>query len=393
MSEQSGPEDPRHGRGDVPPGPVPPPGSVPPPDAPGQYGQYGGPSQYGQYGTQPPPPGGPQPQNQYGQYGTPADGGYYGAGFVPVPTAFQPGIIPLRPLTLGEIYDGAFRAIRTNPKVMFGLAALVIGIAALLQAVFTALFFTELDQALSSGSLDVSVGQTVAPFLGILLTSVGSGLATLVLEGLAIVSVSESVIGRTITIREVWQRAKGRLWRLLGLAVVLWLAALVAFVLIIVAVAVLVGGTIQLLDDGAIILLVLVPLALLAAFAVFAFITVRVMLATCIIMLEGTGIFAAIGRSWRLTKGHFWRLFGIMLLTGIIVSVLSAVLSVPFSMIGTFVAMESLTLSVVLSALGQLAGSALAIPVLAAVLALLYVDVRMRTEGLDVELARAAQGS
>ena len=39
------------------------------------------------------------------------------------PQALQPGIIPLRPLGMGEIYDGAFRAVRANPRVMFGLAA------------------------------------------------------------------------------------------------------------------------------------------------------------------------------------------------------------------------------------------------------------------------------
>src|SRR5690625_3944619 len=90
-----------------------------------QYGggQYGGP-QYagGQYAG--PQYGGPQlgsqQYGQYGQYGAPT------AAMAP-PIAAQPGIIPLRPLTLGEIYDGAFRAVRTNPGVMFGLAAVIVG--------------------------------------------------------------------------------------------------------------------------------------------------------------------------------------------------------------------------------------------------------------------------
>lgn len=33
----------------------------------------------------------------------------------------QPGIIPLRPLTLGDIYNGSFAALRQAPSVMFGL--------------------------------------------------------------------------------------------------------------------------------------------------------------------------------------------------------------------------------------------------------------------------------
>ena len=109
-------------------------------------------------------------------------------------------------------------------------------------------------------------------------------------------------------------------------------------------------------------------------------------------MLEEIGVFASIARSWRLTRGHFWRLLGIMLLTMILVSVLIGILSVPFTMFATaFAGPDDIMMPLVLSSIGQLVGSALSIPVMAAVLALLYVDIRMRKEGLDVELARAAQ--
>lgn len=353
------------------------------------------PSQYGQYGQQPPPPGGPAASG-YGQYGDPYGGRYGGA---PLPTAAQPGIIPLRPLTLGEIYDGAFRAIRTNPKVMFGLAAVVIGTGALLQTIFATVFFTELERALYSGAADLDAAggleavSGLAPVLGVLFTSVGSGLATLILQGLAIISVSESVIGRSLTIRQVWQRAKGRLWRLIGLSVTLWIAVMLLIVAFTAIGALVVGGLVEYAGDAAVVVFALLPLVLLGVVALLAFLWVRTMLATCVLMLERSGIFASIARSWRLTKGHFWRLLGIMLLTAIIVGVLSAVLTVPFSMIGALAAYQNVVLSVAFSALGQIAGSVLAVPMLAAVLALLYVDVRMRTEGLDVELARAAQGS
>ena len=43
--------------------------------------------------------------------------------------AHKPGAIPLRPLTLGNIYDGAFRIIRFNPKATVGPAALVTAVA------------------------------------------------------------------------------------------------------------------------------------------------------------------------------------------------------------------------------------------------------------------------
>ena len=40
--------------------------------------------------------------------------------------ALQPGVIPLRPLTLGDIFNGAIRYIRTNPKATLGLTTAVV---------------------------------------------------------------------------------------------------------------------------------------------------------------------------------------------------------------------------------------------------------------------------
>src|SRR4029079_4528506 len=45
---------------------------------------------------------------------------------IPMLTAHKPGIVPLRPLTFPDILDGAFKAVRFNPKSMVGLSALVL---------------------------------------------------------------------------------------------------------------------------------------------------------------------------------------------------------------------------------------------------------------------------
>ena len=363
----------------------------PAPPPPGDYGQYGQPASpppgdYGQYGQPVPPPG------QYGQYGqSPGQGGYYGPGFVP--TAAQPGIIPLRPLTLGEIYDGAFRAIRSNPLVMFGLAIIVVGIGAVVQLGFTAAAFGRIERAAQAGVVELEAFFSVGTMAGVLLSSAAVSLATLVLEGLAILSVSESVLGRKVTLAQVWQRARGRLWRLIALSLLLGLAGVVAVVGAGALVVLLAVAIAELSGDGVVLLVVLVPVLLLALAVLFAFFAVRLMLATCVVMLEGTGVLASIARSWRLTRGNFWRLFGIMLLTVVLVTILVSILSVPFSMFGSVFAMQGdIMVPLILSSIGQLVGSAVSIPVMAAVLALLYIDVRMRKEGLDVELARAAQG-
>src|SRR6478609_11184276 len=93
--------------------------------------------------TPPPPPVAPGPPAPPPGWGTPQPPAGYGAwgpagppppGVSWRPPALQPGIIPLRPIGLGEIYDGAFRSIRANPKVMFGMAAIVVTIAVALQS-------------------------------------------------------------------------------------------------------------------------------------------------------------------------------------------------------------------------------------------------------------------
>ncbi|MEH3076543.1 MAG: hypothetical protein PGN11_07640 [Quadrisphaera sp.] len=77
-------------------------------------------------GQQPVPPHGapqkaPQPPGS-GGWGQPAaaPGGAWAA------AAPRPGIIPLRPLSLGELWDGAFRAVRSNPKPLLGFSAVVV---------------------------------------------------------------------------------------------------------------------------------------------------------------------------------------------------------------------------------------------------------------------------
>ena len=51
-------------------------------------------------------------------------------------TVAQPGIIPLRPLTVGELFSGAFQAVRVNPQTMFGFAFAIMAVVGLVQAFF-----------------------------------------------------------------------------------------------------------------------------------------------------------------------------------------------------------------------------------------------------------------
>lgn len=367
-----------------------PPQAPPPQGQPPQYGtpQYGAP-QYGapQYGT-------PQygaPQYGVGQYGAPQYGGAP-AGYRPSP--LQRGVVPLRPLSLGEIFDGAFRSVRSNPRVMFGFAALVVGVATLFGALTQFLliplisgWFTgvtdEIDPAGTAGLADSfafsfsSLGFT--PWLL---------LAQAVLTGLLTASVSRSVIGQTATVGELWRRHRRQVAVLVGLGLAYMLAGLLVTAGVVALVVLLfVNG-----QEGLGVVAALV--AGLALVVGSVWISVRVLLVPPALVLEGEKTTSAIVRGWKLSRGSFWRLLGIYLLAQLVVGVVGQVVLTPITMIAMF-AFEEMTSAgaIAVLAVGQGIVYALTIVFTSAVVALLYIDVRMRREGLDVELARAAESA
>src|SRR5205807_1271709 len=105
----------------------PPPGYPPPPG-------YGGPPPgYWPAGGYPPPGYGAPP----GGYPPP---GYPPPGYPPgygAPQALKPGVIPLRPLTLSDIFNGAVAYIRANPKATLGLTTVVVVAAQLFALVLS----------------------------------------------------------------------------------------------------------------------------------------------------------------------------------------------------------------------------------------------------------------
>ena len=53
------------------------------------------------------------------------------------PGAVKPGIIPLRPLTLSDIFNGAVGYIRANPKATLGLTAIVVVVMQIITLIAT----------------------------------------------------------------------------------------------------------------------------------------------------------------------------------------------------------------------------------------------------------------
>lgn len=372
---------------DVPPPAPPAAPSAGPPATPSGWGEvprYGQP-RYGQYG--PPPTPGPAPAGM-------PPGGAWGA------RAARPGIVPLRPLTLGEIYDGAFGAIRHNPAVMLGVATLVIlvatvvgvGVGQLLVPALTAQisgFFATVPPEVTSG-LGVSpalYAQLLAPALGTGLTSL---LASPVVNGILTVSVSRSVVGDKVTVAQVWQRVRSRLGLLVGWSLLQALGVVVLAVLAVLLVGLVVAATAGVSEGLSALLGLLVLAAWLAA---LVWLGVRLGLVAPAVALEGRGLVVTVRRAWLLTRGQFWRLFGVYLLAVVIVTVIANIVTTPLAYLATWTETELGAPgvgAVAVTTLATVVATAIQTIFVAGVVALLYVDVRMRREGLDVALAAAA---
>lgn len=360
-----------------------------------QYGRYA--PGYGQPPTPTPPGSGQGPAYgapqygtpQYGapQYGTPQYGGQPPFG-PPLALAARPGIVPLRPLTLGEIFDGAFGAIRHNPRVMLGLSCVVVVVVSLIGGLLGYAFSGYLAELFASAPDDFAFNgmenDIAVLYSGAVGTGVATGLATPVISGLLTVSIGQSVIGNKLSVGEVWRRVGRRAGFLIafsllyGLFAVLAAAVLVLLTVVAAAAAPALGVLVGLVGAAALVCLLV-------------WVGTRTGLVPPALALEGQPFWRTVTRCWRLTRGSFWRIFGIYLLAYLATGLITQVLSYPVGIAaGLALGTGSAIIGTAVLTLGTALVTMIQTVFLGSVVALLYIDVRMRREGLDVELAAAA---
>jgi hypothetical protein len=348
--------------------------------------------------TPPPPPG------QYGapQYGAPQYGEAHGvglpgvAGWGAVSQAPKPGVVPLRPLSVGEILDGSISYIRRDPRTVLGISAGIALIIAVLQ--FVVLAVTSRSLAVSGGTTTTTadaLGGSLGSLTATLTQSAVTWVLGVVATGLLTIVMGQAVLGRRVTLEQTWSRTSSRLLPLFGLTI---LVAVVVGGLgaVGVGLAVLIGW---LLTSTSTALGVVVGiLAGVGALVLAGWANIRLLLAPVALVLEGAGVITSMRRSWELVSGAWWRTFGIYLLGSILAGILSSVITVPFTAVGaalSFTSLSSDSATVPLAeaisiSLATLVSTTLVMPFTSGVVALLYIDRRIRREALDIELARAA---
>jgi hypothetical protein len=274
----------------------------------------------------------------------------------PAPPAGGPpgGWTPtLRPMGVGEIIDASISLCRLNWRPFMGVVAVIY---------VPYVFFQEIVTRLVSHPFVVGGRVYVTPSdatrVGIV-TTVFTLLTFLLIQPLAtgamVKAVSDAYLGERPTVGGVYTYALGMIWSLL----------LVIFLrLIVVALG---------------FFLLLVPGVIFYVRSVFA---------TSTVVVEGARGREALRRSWRLSKNSFWKIFGTTLLAGIIAGIVGGIISVPLGLVAT-----RTTAGWILRAIGGSIGQVLVTPFTTTVVVLLYFDMRIRKEGLDLAMmAREIRG-
>ncbi len=355
------------------------PGQAPPPAGPG-------------WGA--PPPAGPG-----GPGGHPGWGGGWGSGWGGPPPAAKPGVIPLRPLGVGEILDGAVSTMRTYWRTVLGIALTV---AVLTEIVVVLLQGLVLDNSSTEALNDPSATLSeLTDAMGdalfnsgvvFLVTLVGTVAATALLTTVT----SRAVLGRPVTTADAWRDARPQIVKLFGLICLLLLITaglITAGALPGILVSVAAGGEVG---------IALTVLGVICAGVLALWLMIRFSLASPTLMLEKQGIVKAMSRSAKLVRGSWWRVFGIQLLATIIANVVASIIVIPFTFLASALSGDGATgflntaggdlgwTFLIVSGIGSVIGAMITFPITAGVTVLLYIDQRIRREALDLELARAA---
>jgi hypothetical protein len=271
----------------------------------------------------------------------------------------------LRPLGVGETLDAGFRLLRHRfgALVLCALPFLVpfTIIGALVQGSIDENAF-DLDAPTTSAN----AGTTAA---GQLVGGLIQGIATVFVIGACLRIVSAAYLGERVGAGEALGFTFRRAIALFATYLLVGVILGVAFVLV-----------------------VLEPLTFPVLF-LDLWIAIRLCVVFPALVFERIGPTAAVGRSWRLTKGHWWRLFGTLIVAGLITLVLQLVLGgVAGGVLATSDNVSELTVAIVIT-LVNLIVLALTYPLLAAIVCAMYFDLRVRNEGFDLQLLAQGMGA
>jgi hypothetical protein len=286
------------------------------------------------------------------------------------------GIVPLRPMTVGDLLDEPFVLLRAHIRDLLLFSAIAVVPAQLIGAYLQRGLLGQLgldrmlaDPETFSLTLTSDPGATVAGWIV-------TGINTLVLLPITVALVSRLAVSAAVGDRPSTMAVVRATLRRMPVVAVTWVLGLgvVAAPVVLGAVLAAAGG--GLAAVGALLIVVGMPISVIG-FALLA-------AAPTVAVVEHTGPIAALRRSAALLRPRFWAVAGALSLSFLVASLVQTALAgIP----RTLAFFGEVTGGWLLLAGGATIAGLIVTPYTAIVAALIYLDARVRREALDVRIA------
>lgn len=264
----------------------------------------------------------------------------------------------LRPLGVGEMVDAAIRLYRTNFLTLIKISAVILGPIGLIQLIAT-IAVGPVD-LLSLAVVDpdtttpAEVFEPLIPIYTVLaITSLFSFLGSVLVEGASLTVLAHHYRGEETDWKDSLRVGWGRFLPLIAATLLVSLGA------------------------GFGLIFCLVP-------GVFLFTMWAVTPAA--LVTERLGPFAAMGRSYQLVRGRFWPVLGAIVLAYLLYMIANQIIGVITGVTTVLGSLNGEQISFLPSVIGSALVSIVAAPFLAAMITVIYFDLRVRKEGYDLEL-------
>jgi Membrane domain of glycerophosphoryl diester phosphodiesterase len=260
----------------------------------------------------------------------------------------------LRPLSVGEMLDAGFRLFRYR----FGtLVACVVVPVVPLTILGTIILASTDPDAFDVNATSTDSGAALAGFLiSLFLQSAGAALAV----AACFKAISAAYLGERASFGDSLSYAFRR-----------FIPLMITYIVVVI---ITIPGWILLIIPG-------------------IWLSVKLCMSFPAVIFERAGPFRSIGRSWKLTADNWWRVFG----TLVVVFLIALVVNFALGAVLGIVAAASDTLSelafAILNTIVTLLTYMLTYPLWAAVLTVIYYDLRVRNEGFDLQLLARGVGA
>jgi hypothetical protein len=251
----------------------------------------------------------------------------------------------LKSLSVPELLDRGFQIYRHHAALLLSIAALI-HIPAMIVESFLAVYLVD-------NRLGNIASNFLSPFVQLALT----------------LAVSNLYLGKGISIRNSYSQSAGKYFTIFGANILIGLAILIPSAIL--GVSFVIG-----IPTGIFASLFFVPAII--------FWSTRWSLTLPVILLEDTTASKGLGRSWSLTDGYFWRVFGTSFAASLLTMLLSILPVLFINYISTGLFQFPYQVTAVANVVVERLASIFSLPFSTAVSVLIYYDLRIRKEGFDL---------